>query len=200
MRVHVIYANPKPDGLCAGLCRAVVASLGAHEVDLLDLYADKFDPVKPPHEVAEHDRRMSPGHALQPLTEIQPYVDRLVRAEALVVIFPVWYFGLPAILKGYFDRVLLPGVAFRFESGRMRGQLDALRAVVGIATYGSPRLAAWWFGDPTRRFIRQQLPAMATKRPIVRYFPIHRAASVAQSRAHATIRKTMAQTRRILQG
>jgi NAD(P)H dehydrogenase (quinone) len=200
MRVHLIYANPKPDGLCASLFHEVTRSLGEHDVDSLDLYCDRFDPVKPPDEVAEHGRRMDATYAPQALDAIDPYVDRLLRAEALVVIFPVWYFGLPAILKGYFDRVLLPGTAFAFEGGRMRGRLDRLRAVVGIATYGAPRLAAWWFGDPTRRFIRQQLAAMATRRPVVRYLPVHCASQLDLTKGRATIDRIVQQTRRAIHG
>ncbi len=169
MRVLVLYANPKPQGLCAALHDEVSRVLCGHHVDDVDLYAEQFDPVKPLAEVQEQDARMRPGRPTAPLPQLERHIDLLKRAEAIVLVFPVWHFGFPAILKGYIDRVCLPEVAYRFENGRMRGNLDRLKLVAAIATYGAPRIGAWWFGDPTRRFVKQQLTPMATRRAAMLY-------------------------------
>jgi NAD(P)H dehydrogenase (quinone) len=86
------------------------------------------------------------------------YVDRLLAAEALVLCFPVWNFGLPALLKGFFDRVFLPGVSFDLSAdGRIAPRLLHIRKIAAIATYGRPRPVAWYMGDPPRRFCTRGL-------------------------------------------
>ena len=68
------------------------------------------------------------------------YVERLLAAEALVLCFPVWNFGLPALLKGFFDRVFLPGVSFDLRAdGRVSPRLQHIRKIAAIATYGRRR-------------------------------------------------------------
>src|SRR5258708_40182573 len=108
MRILVVYAHPLPDSYNAAIHRTVVESLAAegHEIDDLDLYAENFDPV-----LGADERRCY--HDLTRNREAAgPYIDRLLRAEAVVFVFPTWSFGLPAILKGWFDRVMIPGGSF----------------------------------------------------------------------------------------
>ena len=82
---------------------------GGHVVDDLDLYAERFDPVMSREGLLHYvDTRAN-------TREVEPYVERLRAAEALVLVFPVWFDGLPAILQGYFQRVFLPGVAMRID-------------------------------------------------------------------------------------
>src|SRR5215212_8347222 len=108
MRVLVLFAHPLADSFAASLHRAVIAKLrqGGHEVDDCDLYAEGFDPVLSAPERRDYNTP-SPD-----LSGVAGHVDRLKAAEALVLCFPTWWYGMPAILKGYFDRVWLPGVAF----------------------------------------------------------------------------------------
>lgn len=147
MRVHVIYAHPLEDSLAAALHRIVVEELEAagHEVDDLDLYAEGFDPV-----LSRDDRLVYhdvPGNR----TRIDPYVRRLQGTEALVLCHPVWNFGWPAILKGYFDRVFLPDVSFRLADGKVSPGLTNIRKLSTVTTYGVPRWRAMVLGDPPRR-------------------------------------------------
>lgn len=157
MRVHVIYAHPVETSFCAALHATAVESLaaGGHHVDDLDLYADRFDPVLSTAErIAYHD---VPGNRIA----VASYVERLVACEALVLVYPVWNFGFPAILKGYLDRVFLPGVSFRMENGAVRPSLENLRQIVAITTYGGNRFRAWLMGDPPRRIVKRVLNATA---------------------------------------
>ncbi|MCS6761097.1 MAG: NAD(P)H-dependent oxidoreductase [Candidatus Devosia symbiotica] len=93
-----------------------------------------------------------PGN-LTPL--IRPYVDRLRATEAVVLVHPVWNYGYSAILKGYFDRIFLPGVSFTMQDGDDRGQLapclDNIKKVALVTSYSSDRLRSWIMGDPPRR-------------------------------------------------
>jgi putative NADPH-quinone reductase len=152
MRVLVVYCHPVEDSLCSALHGAVLEGLHAagHTVDDCDLYAEGFNPV-----LSRQERRVynTPGDNLR---EVRPYVDRVLQAEALVLVFPVWNFGLPAMLKGFIDRVLVPGVSFHIDDrGRIAPGLTHLRHVQGVATYGVPRWKAWWIGDAPRAMLHR---------------------------------------------
>ena len=152
MRVHVIHAHPVETSFNRSLYQAAIDGLqgAGHEVDALNLYDEGFSPVLTREErLNYHD---VPGN-LTP--EIKPYVDRLRAAEALVVVHPVWNYGYPAMLKGYFDRVFLPGVSFTMEGGGDRGKLvpclSNIRKVAFVTTYGGNRWRTFVMGDPPRR-------------------------------------------------
>jgi len=157
MRFLLLYAHPDPDSYVAALRRAAHDALAhaGHEVDLCDLYAEGFDPVL---SLAERRRYHSvPDNQ----DAVGPYVERLRRADGLVLVHPVWNFGYPAILKGFLDRVFLPGVSFRLEGGVVRPNLTHLRALAAVATYGAPRWRAMLIGDPPRRVTTRMLRYLA---------------------------------------
>ncbi len=150
MRVLHLYCHPVPESFHGALRAAVGRGLAraGHEVDLLDLYAEGFDPV-----LGAEERRDYHDLALN-RRGLERHVERLQAAEALVVQFPTWCFGPPAMLKGFFDRLFLPGVAFDLsEPGRVRPLLGNIGKIAGVVTYGRPRLAAWYMGDPPRRLV-----------------------------------------------
>ncbi|HUG60242.1 MAG TPA: NAD(P)H-dependent oxidoreductase [Methylomirabilota bacterium] len=155
MRVLVIHAHPVPASFNAALHRTVVAALtiGGHSVDDCDLYAEGFDP-----RLGEAERR---GYHDAPANRasVAGYVDRLLAAEALVLVYPVWNFGFPAILKGYFDRVFLPGVSFTLENGRVRPALTNIARLAAVTTYGATRIRAVLAGDPPRKLVGRVLRA-----------------------------------------
>ena len=74
-------------------------------------------------------------------------------------VYPTWWSGMPAILKGWLDRVLVYGVAFEFDArtGRVRPKLGYIKRVVGISTYGSPRSAVMLVNDNGRRVFTRAL-------------------------------------------
>src|SRR5271163_4296172 len=72
------------------------------------------------------------------VSSIAGYADRLLAAEALVLIYPVWNEGFPAILKGFFDRVFIPGVSFTIgPDGAPVPNLQKLRKLAAVCTYGA---------------------------------------------------------------
>ena len=152
-RVLVLHAHPLGDSFAAALHATVCETLAGRgwEVDDCDLYAERFDPVLSAQERAQyHDvtKNTSP---------VSDHVDRLRAAQALVVCFPVWNFGYPAILKGYFDRVFLPGVSFRLEHGRVVPNLTHIRRLAAVTTYGGTRARALFAGDPPRNVVKRAL-------------------------------------------
>lgn len=154
MRVLVLYCHPLADSFNGAIHRAALSALlqAGHEVDDCNLYAEGFDPVLSAEErLAYHDLTLN-------RRSVEPHVQRLLQAQALVLIFPVWSFGLPAMLKGYIDRVFVPGVSFHLvEGGASRPGLTHLRHIVGVATYGSPRWKTWLMADPPRAMVTRFL-------------------------------------------
>lgn len=153
MKVLVVHAHPVETSFNAALYRMAVERLTArgHSVDNCDLYAENFDPrLSREERMAYHDDR-------NPDEPAAAYVRRLKQAEALVLVFPVWNFGYPAILKGFFDRVFLPGVSFTMVNGAARPCLSNIGKVVAVATYGGSRLRAILMGDPPRKLVHRVL-------------------------------------------
>ena len=169
MRVHVLYAHPQPDSLNAQLHQIVVEELtkAGHDVDDLDLYAEGFDPV-----LSRSDRD---GYHDIPANRaaVDSYVARLQAADAVVLCHPVWNFGWPAILKGYLDRVFLPGVSFKLQDGKLGPGLGNIRKLVTVATYGSKRWRAVVLGDPPRKNGTRFLRVVCSPRVKVGYHALY---------------------------
>ena len=98
---------------------------------------------------------------------VDDYVERLLKADAFVIVSPIWNFGLPAILKGFFDRVFLPGVSFRLEDGKVSPNLTNIKRAIVVTTYGAVRWRAFLIGDPPRKFGKRFLwSVFRTPRPV----------------------------------
>lgn len=185
MRVHVVYAHPLEDSLAGKLHRTVVENLtkAGHEVDDLDLYADGFDPVLSAEgRSTYHD---VPGNRVP----VESYVQRLQAADALVLCHPVWNFGWPAILKGYFDRVFLPDVSFVFEKERLGPGLTNIKKLATVTTYGSKRWRAAVLGDPPRKNATRFLRAVCDRRVDVSYHALYNIDRLSQDQVDAFIGK-----------
>jgi putative NADPH-quinone reductase len=170
MRVLYLYCHPLPESFHAAIRARALAGLAAaqHEVDLLDLYAEKFDPVM--SEAARRDYHDTSRNQVG----LESYVARLRAAQALVVQFPVWSFGMPAMLKGYFDRMMMPGVAFDLsDPAHAKPLLGNLRRIAGITTYGRPWTRAFAVGDPPRRMVKRYLPWFADGQVRVDYYALY---------------------------
>ncbi len=151
MRALVLFAHPCPESFSAALHGRVVETLTARgwEVDDCDLNAEGFNPVLSTEERrAYHDMGANE-------TPVASYVERLRAAQALVLVFPVWNFGYPAILKGFLDRVFLPGVSFNLEGGKVMPALTHIKRLAAVTTYGGTRLRALMAGDPPRRSVKR---------------------------------------------
>jgi putative NADPH-quinone reductase len=138
MRCLVVKAHPLSESLCSSMTRRVVEMLQAdrHEVTLEDLYAERFDAAMTPAERASYyEGRYS-------TQSVSAQVEHLLSAEAIVLVFPTWWFSFPAILKGWFDRVWGPGVAYNHSTGYgpIKPRLHNLREMLVITSLGAP----WW--------------------------------------------------------
>lgn len=153
MKILVLYAHPVETSFNAGLHRLVVERLTArgHVVDDLDLYAEDFDPR------LSRAERLAYQDARSPSDPADAYVQRLLDAEALVLCFPVWNYGYPAILKGFLDRVFLPGVSFKLVDGKVVPSLHNIRKVVAVTTYGGSWFRAALMGNPPKKLVNRVL-------------------------------------------
>ena len=110
MNVSVVLAHPSKDSLNHAIANIVDETLRAngHAVSLHDLYAEGFDPVLPVEELLK-------GAKLDPV--VRGHCDEIVAADGIIIIHPNWWGQPPAILKGWIDRVIRPGIAYEFEEG-----------------------------------------------------------------------------------
>ena len=148
MHALLVYAHPEPRALNAALRDVAIQTLHSqgYTVEVSDLYAMHFDPVagrgdftgclNPEVLNLSLEQRHAATHGmLNPV--IAQQLEALLSADLLILQFPLWWFGMPAILKGWIDRVFISGVVYgrsaQFERGKLRGK----RALVCVTT-GAP--------------------------------------------------------------
>lgn len=162
MRALLIYCHPKPDSFTAAVRDVVMQKLEASgaEVRLRDLYGEGFQAVLSGDEL---DRYLDESNT----RGLERDVDDLRWCDTLLFVYPTWWYGLPALLKGWLDRTLLPGVAFLMpdrENGDIRPGLTHITRL-GVFTSGG---ASWWLstfvGAPGRRTLLRGLRLNCAKR------------------------------------
>jgi NAD(P)H dehydrogenase (quinone) len=167
MRIHIVFAHPSETSFIHALNDEIGEILrgNGHQVDVLDLYVDRFDPVMSGQMYRDY---------LDPVAnrrEVTGYVDRLLAADALTLVYPVWHDGLPAILKGYIDRVFLRGVVFEIDAaGVYRPMLHNIRRLAAIATYGASRERTRHVGDLPRKLVTRNFGALIAPGSPIDYF------------------------------
>lgn len=153
MRVLWVFAHPEPSSMTGALREAGVAALteAGHEVTHSDLYAMDWEPVVSRADFGFSGERLRVAEESQLAREsgrlradIRAEQEKLDAADALVLQYPLWWFGMPAILKGWVDRVFTQGYAYRVrdpETGKTRrygdGGLAGKRGMV-VVSVGAP--------------------------------------------------------------
>jgi NAD(P)H dehydrogenase (quinone) len=186
LRVLVVFAHPLETSFVSALHARVVEVLRAcgHGVDDLDLYAEKFDPVM------SRDALLHYVDTSANTREVEGYVERLRAAEALVLVFPVWFDGLPAILQGYFQRVFLPGVATRLdEAGLFHPNLHHIKRMAAVCAYGEGRRDVAAKHDPPQRFVRDNIGALIDPKGPFQYLALYNMDFNAAARRAAFMRR-----------
>lgn len=150
-RCLLVFAHPLDQSLNARLAATAEAQAKAAGWALTrrDLYAEGFDPRLTP------DERL--GFYATPPATLAAEKAELAAAEVLILVFPTWWFGFPAILKGWFDRVWAPGTAYDHSPGfgPMLPRLDQLQQVLAVTTMGAPAWIDWLvLRRPVRRILR----------------------------------------------
>ena len=139
MKVLIVYAHPDTDGHNPLILREVVDYVKASRVDykVLDLYKLKYDPVL-------HAKELYTAGNRSISKQNKEFQKLILNSDHLIFISPVWWNDVPAILKGFFDRVLTPGFAYKFENKRPKGLLKGKSATVFLTT-GASDFLYWLF-------------------------------------------------------
>ena len=188
-KARVLFAHPCPESYGAALHNEIVTTLEARgwDVDDCDLNAEGFSPV-----LSEEERR---GYHEEPqnIEPVREYVERVQAAEALVLSFPVWNFGYPAILKGFFDRVFLPGVSFNIVNGKVAPNLTHIKKLAAVTTYGGTRVRATLAGDPPRMIVKRHLwhVTRPSKMRYLALYDMNRATDAKRASFLTTVRREM---------
>ena len=171
MRAVVVYCHPVEGSFCSSLRDAALRGLrtAGHDVTLIDLAADNFDPVT--HRDEWHKYYESELYVPQ---DVRQYVDEVREAEILVFVYPTWWSSVPAQLKGWMERVLVPGVAFAFtKNNKLKPALRHLKHIVVITTFGSPRMYVRFVNDNGSRLfhrcLRTTSPRITRSHRLVHY-------------------------------
>lgn len=156
VEILLLLAHPDPESLCrsiAGDVEQVLTGRG-HEVTLVDLHADGFEPVMTqPDRVAYETERP----IVDP--EIQRHADLVRSSQGLVFIYPTVVGGLPAMLKGWLDRVLVPGVAFELDerTKKLKPAMKHVRRLGAVTTSPAPRMRSALAPDGGRKTLTRTL-------------------------------------------
>jgi putative NADPH-quinone reductase len=146
MLISVILAHPDPGSFNHAIAQAAVDAIqsNGHKVIFHDLYQEKFDPMLPAKEIVE-DARLP--------AKIKKHCAEIAAADGIVIVHPNWWGQPPAILNGWVDRVIRPGVAYEFLEGDAgegvpRGLLKAKAALVFNTSNTKTKREKIVFGDP----------------------------------------------------
>jgi NAD(P)H dehydrogenase (quinone) len=155
MRVLMIYAHPNSESFNHAIFENIKRGLeeGRHKVEVIDLYKEKFNPVL----FYDHVKRR---RDLAEDPEVAGYRDMISQADHLIFIYPIWWYGLPAILKGFIDRVFVSGFAYT-STGKVPKGLFGDKSAWVVYTIDSPS----WFV----RFFRHNVEWRVMKTAILKY-------------------------------
>lgn len=163
MRALVIYCHPDPASFTAAVRDRVLARLAeaGAEVRMHDLYATGFSPTL--------SRAEWKGYLDTPANRVPVAgeTDDLGWADTLIFVYPTWWYGLPAMLKGWLDRVLLPEVAFvmpKAEGDNIRPGLTHITRLGVFTTCGASRWLTFIVGAPGKRTILRGVRFLCAKR------------------------------------
>lgn len=162
MNVLLVTAHPCADSLTTALAAAARRGLdeAGHQVTTLDLYEVGF---RAEMTLAELDAYRAQQPPTDPLAK--EHGALVAAADMFVFVYPTWWSGLPAILKGWLERVFVPGVAFDLgDDGKVRPRLQRVQRIVGISTYGSPWSYVKFVNDNGRRTLTRALKLICGKR------------------------------------
>ena len=195
----LVSCHPLEDSLCAHLTARVRKNLDgrALEIETLNLYDSDFTA---PLTASERRGYFTGEFDASALGE---EIAALQRADILILVFPTWWFGMPALLKGWFDRVWAPGIAFDHPAepgGRITPRLDGLRHCLAITTLGSP----WWIDRlvlrrPLRRILKTALVGICAPQAKFEMLSLYAAMALDQPRLDRFLGKIDGAVAKIMQ-
>jgi NAD(P)H dehydrogenase (quinone) len=175
VKAYVVFCHPTHESLTGAALERTLRGLtsGGHEIRLTDLYAEGFRP-----EFSRADREAHlVDHTVDPSSrpEIVEFADNLRWCDTLVLVYPTWWAGQPAMLKGWFDRVLVRGVAWDLPPGtnRIRAGLKNVRTIVAVTSHGSSKLVNTIEGESGKHLLGRSLRATCGLRCRTKWFALY---------------------------
>ena len=156
MNVVVVLGHPSAESFCAAIFERIIRALelhSSHSVTAIRLADEKFATAMSTAERVAYETET-------PLIsdETKRHAEVLLQADALIFVYPTWWSGLPAQLKGWLERVFVLGVAFRFnKNSKIRPNLQNIRHIIGVSTYGSPWRYVKLINDNGRRTLTRAI-------------------------------------------
>jgi NAD(P)H dehydrogenase (quinone) len=141
MRYAIVFNHPYEGSFCNAILQTVQKALtsAGHHTDILHLDDDGFNPVM----TAADLQGFTQGAPVDP--QVITYRQRLEQADQLILIFPIWWEPMPAMTKGFIDKVIYPGVAYDYDKTsrwpKMIKRWHRLQGVTLITTMNTPSLA-----------------------------------------------------------
>jgi len=150
MKTVIVTSHPYEGSFCHALMMSVKkgAEAHGHTVDVIDLEADHFDPVMHSSDLIGFLKHKSQDE------QAQNYIARLKDANHLVLVFPIWWELMPAMMKGFIDKVIFPGETFDYTKNGygMISKLTQLQSTTIVTTMNTPRtLYRWVYGNAIQR-------------------------------------------------
>jgi NAD(P)H dehydrogenase (quinone) len=163
MKVLVVLAHPNPDSFSLAIVDRVVSTLTNrdHSVSVIDLYSLDYSAALTRAELAAYP---TSEPAIDPM--VIEHTRLIQECSTIVFVYPTWWSSMPAILKGWIDRTMLPGVAFSVDPQTLKLQpgLTNVRRLMGITTFGGPRLASLVVRDNGSKIVTRSLRAICHRR------------------------------------
>lgn len=158
----IVFAHPWHKSFNKAIVDTIVNTLEANgeAYRVLDLYRDGFNPVMSQEELAVYQS----GTALDP--RVQSYSKVLAATKRIALVFPIWWYDMPAILRGFFDKVMLEGKAFHGDAEGMHPLLQVESSIVITTSFCTTAQMVEQFGDPVQGTImRATFPAIGFGNP-----------------------------------
>ena len=158
MNIVIVLGHPSFDSYCAAIFERIILALesqSTHNITAIRLADEKFITAMSTAERAAYETS-------SPLIsgDTKRHSEALKQAEALIFVYPTWWSGLPAQLKGWLERVFVLGVAFRFnENNKIQPNLQNVHHIIGVSTYGSPWRYVKLINDNGRRTLTRAIRA-----------------------------------------
>ena len=172
MNIVVVLGHPSGGSYCAAIFDAIVDALeaqSAHSITAIRLADEKFTTAMSSVERAAYETEAPLISA-----ETKRHAEILKQAEALIFVYPTWWSSVPAQLKGWLERVFVLGVAFRFNNnGKIRPNLQNVRHIIGVSTYGSPWRYVKLVNDNGRRTLTRAIRMSTGLRTRTMWFGIY---------------------------
>jgi len=149
MKTLIIYARPCTSGHCPHILKTVEDRLKKRKEDyeIIDLYKLNYDPV-----LKENEHYTSGNYEVS--KQNKKFQEKIKEADNLMFIYPVWWGSMPAIMKGFFDRVFVGRFAFKFKGKVPVGLLKGKKAAV-LLTTGAHEFFNWIMGSPGSKLVKK---------------------------------------------